>query len=38
MILSLKLKYYYLTIQKIQKRINNIENNFNDLNITKSIQ
>lgn len=36
MILNLKeLKYYYLTIPKNTERINNIENNFNDLNITK---
>tara|TARA_Y100001935_G_scaffold252527_1_gene256650 strand:+ start:675 stop:1346 length:672 start_codon:yes stop_codon:yes gene_type:complete len=36
MILNLKeLKYYYLTIPKNTERINNIEKNFNDLNLTR---
>ena len=36
MILNLKeLKYYYLTIPKNTERIENMENNFNDLNLTK---
>jgi len=36
MILNLKeLKYYYLTIPKNTERMNNMENNFKDLNLTR---